>query len=331
MGIDCYVIPMGPPKSLNLPRTISTIYRIYRIIKKEGIHIIHTDGPRNTFYAGIAAKLARVPLVFHVRVVDKPRFDDKIMAVLTNAFIFVSESARKRFSWLKNKTPGYVIYNGLDIQVFEKYKTEGFSSQDSIEKKEYKIGCIGRIEEGKGQQYLIRAVPEIIKACGAVTFHFVGEEDKAYLHKLQKEILPIADRMKFVGYVDNPYEYMKDFDIIVLPSLSEGFSRVIIESMAMGKPIIATHVGGNSEAILDGITGYLVPRCDAEALADRIISLLQDRETRMKMGKAGYHRVKDDFRLDKNIDDIVKLYDELLCSESGPRRKVALRCQDSLD
>ena len=309
--IDYFVVPMGPTKSFNIPRILSTIIKLYRLIKAEKIDVVHTDGPRNTFYAGFAAKLAGIPLVCHVRVVDKPRFDDKVMTLLSNAFIFVSKSAQERFSWARDKIPGQVIYNGIDVKEFQEYQINSHElKEDNLYN--YKIGCIGRIEEAKGQEYLIRAADKIINEFENVTFIFIGEEEKSYMSKIISETSSIKKNIKFMGYLENPYTVMKHMDLIVLPSLSEGFSRVILESMAMKKPVIATDVGGNPEAVIDGITGFLISPCDPDAISEKVISLLKDRNRRINMGEAGYQRINTLFRLDKNVKQIEKLYDRLL-------------------
>ena len=312
-GIINYIIPMGPTKSSNLPRIIRTILKVYNIIKKERIDVVHTDGPRNTFYAGMASKLARRPVITHVRVMDKARFDDKIMALFTDHFIFVSRAAKKRFDWTTDKKPSTIIYNGIDVEAFEKYRSNSIPEYNENRGKEYfRIGCIGRVEKAKGQIYLIRAAKKVLITFPNCNFTFIGETDKEYLEQLMEEASSIEGNITFTGYLDDPYEVMKEMDIIVLPSLSEGFSRVILESMAMKKPVIATDVGGNPEAIIEGQTGYLVGVRDPNAISSRIIELLENRVKRIEIGEAGYQRANDLFRPEINIKQAEELYDMVL-------------------
>jgi glycosyltransferase involved in cell wall biosynthesis len=316
-NIDYFIVPMGPTKSFNIPRILSTIIKLYKLIKTENIDIIHTDGPRNTFYGGIASKLAKVPVVTHIRVVDRPRFDDRIMAYLTDYFIFVSEAAKKRFYRVKDKVPFKIIYNGIDVKTYEKYQSHNnsFSVPGSFKKGRFSIGCIGRIERAKGQIYLIRAAKKVSAIFPGVDFIFIGEEDEDYLKFLKGEISSFKENIKFMGYMNNPYEIMKGLDIVVLPSLSEGFSRVILESMAMKKPVIATDVGGNSEAIIDGITGYLVPPKDPDALTQKILFLLRNRRKSVEMTEAGYLRVNDRFNIETNLQQIEYIYNQIRLSQ----------------
>ncbi|MFC1495124.1 glycosyltransferase [Thermodesulfobacteriota bacterium] len=310
IGVRNYVVPMGATKSINIPRIISSIRQIYKIIKRENIDIIHTDGPRNTFYAGIAAKISKKPVITHIRVVDEPGFDDKIMAMLTDHFIFVSEAAKKRFTWINDKKTSNIIYNGIDVEPFEKYRTSANFSSNKMKK--YTIGCIGRVEKAKGQIYLIRAAKKVLQKYPDCSFVFIGETEKEYFEHLLEEASTIKESIKFTGYTNDPYVIMKGIDIIVHPSLSEGFSRVILESMAMKKPIIATDVGGNPEAIIEGQTGFLIRSRDPDAISAKIIDLLESRVKRIEMGEKGYQRVNDLFRLELQLNKMEDIYSRLV-------------------
>jgi L-malate glycosyltransferase len=98
----------------------------------------------------------------------------------------------------------------------------------------------------------------------------------------------------------------------VLPSLSEGLSNVLLESMAAGVPVVATRVGGNAEAVEDGVTGVLVPPRDAGALAAAVARVLADRELAERFGAAGRRRVADRFSIDASVRATERLYLELL-------------------
>jgi glycosyltransferase involved in cell wall biosynthesis len=312
-GVPCFVVPMKSIKSLRLIRTIATVLKIYHLIKEEDIHLVHTDGPRNTFYAGMAAKLARIPVVFHVRVSEKPRFEDRILAFFVDAFVFVSESSRERFRWLRKGVIQSVIYNGIDVREFEdSHPTPGISELERGSSYSLCVGCIARVEEPKGQIFLLDAIPKIIRETGRADFYFIGEQDETYMKALSSRTRGIEEHVHFTGFIENPYSMMKRLDLVVLPSLSEGFSRVILEAMALKKPVVATKVGGNSEAIVDGVTGVLIPPADPKALCQSIVSLLSDLKKRESMGKAGFERVKKTFDINKSVREIEEIYSKLI-------------------
>ncbi|MBN1106655.1 MAG: glycosyltransferase family 4 protein [Deltaproteobacteria bacterium] len=312
-GIPCFVIPMGRPRSIHFTDTIRTIAGVYRLIRREKVHLVHTDGPRNTFFAGMAARFAGIPVVFHVRVTDTFHYFDRILPHLADAFIFVSESARSRFHALSAAKLQRVIYNGIDPSEFEDIRADpsfyGFLKGDPAP---FRVGCIGRIEAAKGQNFLLEAVPEIIRRVGETHFFFLGEQDAETMRGLRTLLTPIQGYVHFTGFLDNPYPAMKGLDLVVLPSLSEGFSRSVLEAMALKKAVVATRVGGNPEAVSDGVTGWLVPPCDPGALCDRIVDLLSDPVKRQKMGNAAHERVVKAFDIRKSTREIEEVYSRLL-------------------
>ena len=104
----------------------------------------------------------------------------------------------------------------------------------------------------------------------------------------------IADRVRFMGHRSDVAEVLSAADIAVLPSLSgEAFPRAVIEAMAMGRPVVATDVGGTREAIVEGVTGFVVSPGDAEALADRIGRLAGNEAMRAAMGQAARRRAEE--------------------------------------
>ncbi|MDH4258411.1 MAG: glycosyltransferase, partial [Candidatus Aminicenantes bacterium] len=117
------------------------------------------------------------------------------------------------------------------------------------------------------------------------------------------------------GYREDIPQIMSCLDIAVLPSTShlEGLSRVIIEAMASGKPVIATDAGGNPEAVEDGKTGILVPPGEPDRLARAILELARDANKRKRMGEAGRKRAEQLFSIEMNVTRIEKIYEEILC------------------
>ena len=107
-------------------------------------------------------------------------------------------------------------------------------------------------------------------------------------------------------------EYLSAADIFVLPSRSEGFSNAIIEAMAASLPVVATNVGGNAEAVEDGVSGFIVPPEDIAALSDAILRMLSNPAKAEEMGASGRERVKDNFTIDAMVHQITNVYASLL-------------------
>jgi glycosyltransferase involved in cell wall biosynthesis len=151
------------------------------------------------------------------------------------------------------------------------------------------VGFAGRLADEKGVEFLLQAVPQVLECCPDVRFLIAGDgERKDGLLRLAKS-LGIEAQVEFMGRYDADQleTFMSRIDITVLPSLTESQGLVLIEAMAYGKPIVATEVGGIPEVVQNGISGRLVPPRDPGALANAILSLVNDPEERYRLGMMG--------------------------------------------
>ena len=287
------------------------IKKLISIIKDRSIALIHTDSTTETFYAGISAKILSIPLIWHIRASEDEWFLDRILSLFSTKLILVADALSLRFKWLKKTNKMAVVYNGVDIEEFDRF-SQSFSlrKEFNIDKDVVVIGCIGRIEERKGQKYLIDAMKDIDN----VKLILAGSGEDRYIKWIKElcEELKISDRVIFIGYRKDISAFLKEIDILVFPTLTEAFSRVILEAMTAGKPVIATDVGGNREAVVDGVTGYIVPTKDLVALANKINELVKDKEKRIKMGSAGRKRVEELFTIEKYVRAVEQIYKEIL-------------------
>jgi glycosyltransferase involved in cell wall biosynthesis len=124
--------------------------------------------------------------------------------------------------------------------------------------------------------------------------------------------LGLEGRFSFDGSVSDLQTYLADADIFILPSRSEGFSNAIVEAMAAGLPVIATDVGGNAEAVQDGVTGTIVPPEDVNAMAAAMRAMLADPERARVMGEAGKARVAERFTTEAMMRQLVTAYRRIL-------------------
>jgi glycosyltransferase involved in cell wall biosynthesis len=136
-------------------------------------------------------------------------------------------------------------------------------------------------------------------------------EDRGIKEGLKRQALSlgILERVRFMGQRDDIPELMAASDLSVISSHEEGFSNVILESMAAGLPVVATRVGGNREAVLDGVTGWLVPEKNPVEISTKLVDLLRDLERAKSWGERGRNRVKDLFTVDKMVQAHMELYD----------------------
>ena len=307
---------LPPIKKFNLFPLLSAIRFLLRLIDDFEIALIHTDGPRNTFYAGLAAKFKHRPLVWHIRSSEKDSYDALIVPLCTK-IILVANALRRRFTLTRNDKKFTTIHNGVDLSEFDEFALQppNIRSEYHMEANEIMIGSFARIEAMKGQRSLIEACARLKKACPFKLFLYGEILDQSYyqtcIETLQK--LELQEFVVFGGHQKDVLSIMKEMDFMVLNShFGEAFSRSVIEAMAGAKPVIVSDVGGSAEAVEEGVSGFVVTPGDTVMLADRMIRLGRDRELRRKFGEAARTRVEALFTIEKNVLKTEQVYEELL-------------------
>ncbi len=189
-----------------------------------------------------------------------------------------------------------------------------------LRKERYDILFVGRLERRKGIDALFRAIPAIIDAVPSARFTIVGKDTSLAPNgrSYREHLLNLLDRryhelIRFAGFVSTGalQELYKSCDIFVAPSLYESFGQIYIEAMAWAKPVIGCNAGGAPEVIADGETGFVIAPDDEDELAERIIAL-KDGALREKMGRAAREFVKNNFTIEKMVDDTLVVYNKVL-------------------
>jgi glycosyltransferase involved in cell wall biosynthesis len=313
-GIGVFVHILPPIIAFNPRPSLSAIGYLSKLIDDYKIALIHTDGPRNTFYAGLVAKWKHLPVVFHVRDANRDRYD-RILCHLSKRVILVAQKLRDRFDGVAPVEKFVTIYNGVDLP------GNHVQTSPSQIRKEFGIAddhliivSTGRLEAEKGQKYLVEACGRLKER---IKFHllFVGEIVNAEYAKACKSMAiesGIQECVTLTGYREDVDNILQAADVFVLPSTGEAFSRAIIEAMAMGKPVVATNVGGTKEAIEEGISGFIIPPQATIELAEKIYVLAANATLRQKFGAAARKRVEDLFTIERNVQKTEQVYEELL-------------------
>jgi len=314
-SIEVSILELPKLVNIKIHKNLKALYELSKLIKRYDINLIHTDGPRNTFYAGLAAKTKKLPLVWHVRASNPDKYD-RLLVHLSSRLILVANSLRSRFHWMSRRHKLVTIYNGIDLSEFQSgQESSRFRKEYGIREQSLLIGVVGRIEFLKGQKYLI-------EACGMLKgkspdFHLLvaGEVVDSTYYKECKDMAKeygIQNRVLFLGHISNISQFLKEIDIFVLPSLFEAFPRSLIEAMGASKPVVVTDVGGCSEAVEDNISGFIVPPKNSKFLSERIHLLNLDNELRGEMGSAARIRAEKMFTIEHNVKQTEQVYRELL-------------------
>lgn len=299
--------------------------KLFNFMRTSDIDIIHIHSSPKlvspNLYGTIAALLSgRQPIYRSAHNILR---DDNIRIKLFNMvdiffgifhkkIITVSDQVKK--SYLKNsatlKNKLYTIYNGIDSQQLQiSVNRLQFLNEFGLATNNIIIGCIANLIEQKGHKFLLQAVPVVLQRRPDARFLIVGDGPlKKYL-EISAEILGVRDQVIFTGYRQDIPKLLQVMDIFVLPSLWEGFPIAILEAMASGRPVIATDVGGNSEAVIHNKTGIIVPNRNPSALAAAIIELTEDEHKMLHFGREGKRRFLEHFTVHTMIRKTQQLYD----------------------
>ncbi|MCP4253190.1 MAG: glycosyltransferase family 4 protein [Candidatus Scalindua sp.] len=304
----------------NPVRICNTIRNLTGIIKKKQINLIHSNQPRSNLFGAIAAKINGVPIVWHERCLEKGRFDsDNIFSFLPDRIICNSNAVRNRFTKEKIDSKIRTIINGVDLSEFDPESNGSEIREEfNIDEDELVIGTVGRIDPEKGYEYFLESARIILQDIKNVRFLVVGEASNKSSLAFEKSLYEMAvkkgidKKIIFTGFRRDIPQLLASMDVVVLPSAIDACSRVLFESMAMQKPLVATNAGGTPEVVQDSITGFLVKPKDPSDMAKCIKKLLNDKHLAKQYGKAGRKRVEEMFTIERNIKETENIYLELL-------------------
>ncbi|MGO8702009.1 MAG: glycosyltransferase [Limisphaerales bacterium] len=295
-----------------------SVFFLWRLIRRRKIDLVHTN-TGVMVSPGLAAKLAGVSHLWHVRdwfqefrAIWKPYSSYILWS--SDAVIAISNAVAGQFA---KRSKISVVYDGCSLDEFPSGDTNAgleFRRRFGLGA-DFVVGCVGRIKlRRKGQEVLIRAAA-ILKTRGlhpkVLTIGATYPGNENHLQSL-KEIIQesgLQDQVILTGELGDVKPAYAAMNVLALPSAQpEPLGDVMMEAMAMGLPVIATNIGGPPEVVQEGITGFLVPPADAEALADKIELLMKDPELGRRLGQAGANRVKERFSIGEMIGKIQTLY-----------------------
>jgi len=277
------------------------VFLIKGLIRSLNSDIIHAHWTAAGFIGGIIKTLSGKPLVITVHGSEIYLVHSKIgkkiaLSILKRADLITAASKdllSKLTEWGIDIRKTQFVPLGVDTKIFLPKGSGNLKIRPGFMSNVKYVLFVGRLVPIKGVEYLIRAVPAVIKRFKRVRFFIVGDGDSMRSLENLSEKLKISAYINFVGRQprNKVAEYMNASDIFVLPSLSEGRSVTVLEAMACGLPVIATRVGGVPESILDSVTGYLVPPRKPRALSDKILFLLENPSHCKAMGRSGKRRL----------------------------------------
>lgn len=288
-----------------------------RVMDERQVQLVHLNcAVPFCKYIGIAARLRKLPVLWHIREdpsgsrVQRLR---KWIRRLSDRILVVSSELETAF-----REEGRVvkIYNGVSTRDFNP-RVEGRSLREryGIPYGAFVFGIVGTIEERKGVLAFLEAAHEMLREGADAYFLVVGgglEDAERTVRDYVQSHEILRSRARLTGRLSAIPEVMAALDILVLPSLWEGFPRSLIEAMASGKPAIATDVGEVPWMIEDGRTGFLIPRGQQESLVRAMRGALGQRSALKEMGLAARAKAEAEYSIERHVREVCRQYGELV-------------------
>lgn len=299
---------------------VSVSFRLARFIRKEKIDIVHCFLPTANLWGRLGGVLAGARVVVSERNMEtwKPWYWlwlDRLLARYTS-MILTNAEAIKRFVISSTKIePGRVrvIYNLVNPARFTSIDPTALRSELGIEQKMRVITSIGRLEEQKDFRTFLAACAMVRERTGSLPIKILIVGQGSLRKELERlaQALGIAGETVFLDWRKDIETVLAITDIFVLTSIREGLPNVILEAMAAGKPVVASDVGGIPDAVLDGLTGFLVSPQNVSGFAEALSRLLNDADEAAAMGRRGQTRACEMFTEDRMLSEIQHIYFQL--------------------
>jgi len=337
-GWDVHVVSMLPPQAfaeelaeagiplatLNMRRGVPdprAVFKLVKILRQWRPDIVHSHMVHANLLSRIVRMFYRVPVVISTahNINEGGRWREiayRLTDFLADLTTNVSQAAVNRYVNVGAVPKGKIIFmpNGIDTCRFQFKQKDRLRLRDEFQLTgKFVWLAVGRFEEAKDYPNLLQALKKVVPERDGVVLLIAGqgtlfEEMRAMAYSLE-----LAEKVRFLGVRRDVPELMSAADAYVMSSAWEGLPMVLLEAAACELPIVATDVGGNSEIVLDGTSGFIVPPRDPEALAAAMLKMMSlSEDERRAMGRAGRAHIEANYSLDRVVDQWENLYQDLL-------------------
>jgi glycosyltransferase involved in cell wall biosynthesis len=324
-GPDVATIEAAGVRHMALPITrriapltdLVALWRLYRTLRRERFTIVHTHTPKAGLLGQYAAFLARVPVRVHTihglyfpgHMKPRHRWAYVLLERMTMlvSHLNLSQSAEDIPVAIAEKMcdPRRIrlLGNGIDLTTFDPAtqspeRREATRAALGLDASHKVVGMVARFVAEKGYREMLRAAQIIERAVPDARFLFVGPVEAAKGDGLDPRLVDrmgLTDVVRFLGNRTDMADLYAAMDVLALPSHREGFPRAPMEAAAMGVPTVATDIRGCRQAVTPGVTGYLIPPRDADALASALLDLLRNDAKRLAFGRAARQKALAEF------------------------------------
>ena len=299
------------------------LWQLVRFLRAQKPDIVHTHLIHGDLYGTLAARLAGVPFVVsskHNDDVFRQRgfyaWLDRAMARYQNRIITISHHLKRFHVDVEGLPVGKIvtIHYGLDPNAFLQGVGEGVDVRTELDipADAPLVGVVGRLTEQKGHAYLLEAFVTVVQELPSARLLVVGDGELRPALERQAAHLGLRGGVTFTGHREDVPRIMMALDVLVMPSLWEGFGLVLLEAMAASKPVIASQVSAIPEIVVEGETGLLVPPKDPENLSRALLALLRDPAWAREMGRRGCQRLEQQFTVARMVEQTQAVYESLV-------------------
>jgi glycosyltransferase involved in cell wall biosynthesis len=288
-----------------------------RELRRQRISLVHCSDLMAGLRAAPAAKLARLPVLCHIRnpQPDLARHDKPLLRAVDH-FIFVSRHAWDRFGYSVPARRGSIVYDGIEVAPSDRHGArQRLLAEFSLPSDTRLVGMVARLAAQKDHATLIKAAARVVPVHPNVRFLVVGDHSSTEgFRQHHRTLVQLVEELKltpnfiFTGFRDDIPLLLSGLDVSILCTHFEGFGLAIVEAMAQGTPVIATDVGGVTEIIVDQESGLLHRPADDADLAAKILALLSDEALADRLARAGCRLVRDRFTIERFAANIGNVY-----------------------
>jgi glycosyltransferase involved in cell wall biosynthesis len=297
--------------------------------RTHGVDLVHCADIDAALQVAPAGRLARVPVLCHIRNPwESMMRREALVLSAVDTFVFVSRDTWSTFAYRVGPSRGRVLYDGLDVQAAPEPASRAAMRRElGIAAGAPVIGMTARVSAQKDYLTLARAAKRVLEVVPGARFVIVGDHERHAAHRdhfalVQRELvrLDVAHAFIFTGFRSDVARVMAAFDVFVLSTHFEGLPLVILEAMAMQRPVVATAVNGIPELITNDSVGLLAPHEDDESLANQLLGLLRDPARARRVAAGGRKLVERRFSARAFGENIAALYHDALRGRDGVAR-----------
>ena len=299
-------------------RSLPSVARLAALVRRGGHHLVHTNGLKAHLLGGLAGRLARRPVVWHLRDFPPGGSRGRLFRAASRALPALVFANSEAVAATLRGVPVVRLYNPVDLDRFHPDRSgASVRAELMLADNAPLVGMVAHLTKWKGHEDFIRIALRLSEQVPGVRFLVSGgpiyETDghAGYAEALKRRAvdLGLAGRILFLGARDDIPEILAATDVLLhCPTAPEPFGRVVAEAMAAGRPVVAANAGGIPEIVEHDVTGLLVTPGDVSGFAAAVQRLLADPALRHSLGAAGRRRAEQLFAVGPHAERVLEAY-----------------------